>query len=354
MPLRLQPMQPNPAWSLMRCVFAFEICMIHLCSAVWTQPQEGWMAETVFMSVTRTGTVGFMMLAGAILVGRRLGSTGSYLSHRFRRWMPSILTAQALYIAYATWVGVESFNDLTWMSTLEPAWYHIWFFYALAMIYVMIVPMRAYDGWTQTLPPASRRFALWAPVAGLLMVLTWLTFWRGGTWGDLQPLNLLVYFGYAWTGHVLAVSFPRGAPRGWWLFAAGVAAAALATTLATVAAGKPVPHYFHRCTLFIAVAAMGQFMMLMQAQSATWSATTTDRINRVGRLTLGIFVVHPLLIAMSGWPHPWALADSMEWVSMPLAGVVLFAVSGTITWLTLKIVALMRGLDPLAMLHRAR
>jgi len=74
-------MQPNPAWSLMRCVFAFEICLIHLCSAVWSQPQDGWMAETVFMSITRTGTVGFMMLAGAILIGRGLGSTGSYLSH---------------------------------------------------------------------------------------------------------------------------------------------------------------------------------------------------------------------------------------------------------------------------------
>jgi surface polysaccharide O-acyltransferase-like enzyme len=337
-------MQPNPAWSLMRCVFAFEICLIHLCSAVWYQPQDGWMAETVFMSITRTGTVGFMMLAGAILIGRGLGSTGSYLSHRFRRWMPAILTAQALYIAYAIWMGVESFEDLTWMRAVRPAWYHIWFFYALAMIYLMVVPMRAYDAWTQTLPPLGRRIALWAPVAGLLIGLAWLTLWRGGTWGDLQPLNLLIYFGYAWTGHVLAVTFPRGAPRGWWLFLAGVFAAALATTLASAAAGKPVPHYFHRCTLFVAVATMGQFMLLMQAQAATWSAATTARINRVGRLTLGIFVVHPLVIAVSGWPHPWALVDSMEWVSMPLAAVALFAVSGTITWLALKLVSVMRGL----------
>lgn len=302
------------------------------------------MAETVFMSITRTGTVGFMMLAGAILIGRGLGSTGSYLSHRFRRWMPAILTAQALYIAYAIWIGIESFEDLTWMLAVRPAWYHIWFFYALAMIYLMVVPMRAYDVWTQTLPPFGRRIALWAPVAGLLTGLTWLTLWRGGTWGDLQPLNLLIYFGYAWTGHVLAVTFPRGTPRGWLLFLAGVSAAALATTLASEAAGRPVPHYFHRCTLFVAVATMGQFMLLMQAQAATWSAATTVRINRVGRLTLGIFVVHPLVIAVSGWPHPWALVDSVEWVSMPLAALVLFAISGTITWLALKLVSVMRGL----------
>lgn len=338
----------------MRCVFAFEICLIHLCSTVWTQPQEGWMAETVFMSITRTGTVGFMMLAGAILIGRKMGSAGSYLSHRLRRWMPAILTAQVLYIAFALWTGLESFEDLTWMKTVEPAWYHIWFFYALATIYVMVLPMRWYDAWAQGLAPTKRLLALWLPVAVLLAGLAWLTLWRGGTWGDLQPLNLLVYFGYAWTGHVLAVTFPRGAPKGWWLFVAGVAAAALATTLASEAAGKPVPYYFHRCTLFIAVATMGQFMLLMRAQAATWTATTTDWINRVGRLTLGIFVVHPLVIAASGWPHEWALVDSFEWVSMPIAAIVLFAVSAAITWCALKVTAAMRTLRPVGLVDRTQ
>ena len=39
---------------------------------------------------------------------------------------------------------------------------------------------------------------------------------------------------------------------------------------------------------------------------------------------------------------------------MPLAAVVLFAVSGTITWLALKLAQMMRGIGTLDMPDRAR
>jgi surface polysaccharide O-acyltransferase-like enzyme len=342
----------NPAWSLMRCIFAFEICLIHVCSLAWYHPQDGWLAETLFISLTRTGTVGFMMLAGALLIGRGPGDAGTYLAHRLRRWLPAILAAQALYLGFGLWAGLEAFEDLTWFDTIEPAWYHIWFFYALATIYIVVVPMRRYDAWAGRLPPWAGQAALWGPVALLMLALTAVTLASGGFWGDLRPVNLLVYFGYAWTGHVLARSFPRGAPGGWWLMVGGVAAAALVTTWASDAAGQPVPHYFHRCTIFVAVGAMGQFLLLLQARGAAWTASTSDRVNRLARLTLGIFVVHPLVIAVAGWPHGWALVASVEWVSMPFAALMLFGLSGAITWLALAALAAIRGPRGMAVAQR--
>jgi len=100
----------NPAWSLMRCVFAFEICLIHLCSRAWFQPEEGWIAETIFISITRTGTAGFMMLAGAILIGRGLGSVSNYFAHRLRLWLPVLALAQLIYIGLDLWSGGAGLN----------------------------------------------------------------------------------------------------------------------------------------------------------------------------------------------------------------------------------------------------
>jgi surface polysaccharide O-acyltransferase-like enzyme len=335
-------MQPNPAWSLMRCVFAFEICLIHVCTSAWREIQPGWAAETLFISITRTGTIGFMMLTGAILIGRGPGNVGDYLYHRFSRWLPGLIAAQAIYIGYSLWYGLGSIEKLTWLKALEPAWYHVWFFYALVTIYVAVVPMRRYAAWAGSLPQAHGRVALWGPVAVFLAALGWGTLVAGGFWGDLRPVNLLVYCGYVWTGHVLAVSFPRGTAAGWWLLAAGVATATLATVWATENAGVPIPHFFHRCTIFIAIAAIGQFMVLLQARDVAWEASQVERLNRLSRLTLGVFVVHPLIIALAGWPHPWALVASAEWITLPLAALVLFGISSLVTWIAFSVMDALR------------
>lgn len=332
----------NPAWSLMRCVFAFEICLIHLCSLSWYRPQDGWMAETLFMSAARTGTIGFMMLAGAILVGRSAGGIGDYLAHRLRRWLPALAVAQVVYIALDLWSGGATLDSLRMSDALEPAWYHIWFFYALGFVYLAVVPMRWYAGWAAALAPLPRLAAIWAPVALLMGVLGFATLLRGGFWGDLRAVNLLAYAGYAWTGYALAATFPRGSSFGWWMVLGGVSAAAVTTAIASEAAGVPVASYFHRCSAFVAVAAMGQFLLLLRVATQDWREATLERLHGVARLTLGIFVVHPLIIALAGWPQPWALADHAEWVTMPVAAVVLFALSGLVTWLVLATLEALR------------
>lgn len=314
----------------MRCVFAFEICLIHLCSLIWSVPQDGWLAQTLFMSVARTGTVGFLMLAGAILVRRTPGKTQAYLSTRLRRWLPLLMLVQLFYGGFSLYTGAEPPDDITWSDAVKPAWYHIWFFYALGLVYIVVVPMRWYANWANHLPPAAKQTALWLPVVLLLAGMGWLTA-LGGFWGDLRPLNLLIYCGYAWTGHVLALTFPKGTAWAGRLMLAGVAGAALATILASDAAGAPVASYFHRCSAFIAIAAIGQFLLLMRLDIRGWSKPAVGRVHAIARLTLGIFVVHPMLIVLGGWPLDWMLTDHLDWLTLPIAALALFAVSAVVT-----------------------
>jgi surface polysaccharide O-acyltransferase-like enzyme len=335
MPNRLALPVLNPAWSLMRCVFALEICLVHLVSPVWNQLEEGWIADTVFMSVARTGTIGFIMLAGAILIGRGPGSVGQYLGDRLRRWLPLLVMAQLLYLALTLWIERRSLGSLGWSDLLEPAWYHMWFFYALGPIYAVVVPMRWYAAWADGLGGTARMVALWAPVAGLFAGSAWITAVYG-LWGDLRPINVLIYCGFAWTGHVLATTFPNGVSWASRLMLLGVGGAALVSVLVIEAAGEPVSAYFHRCSIFVALAASGQFLLLLRAGQASWSSVTTRRMHAVARLTLGIFVIHPLLIVLAGWPPAWATAGWHKWLSMPAAAVGLFVLSGVVTWLWLQ------------------
>lgn len=335
MPERLAKPLPNPAWSLLRCVFALQICLVHLASPVWNRMEEGWIGDTAFMALARTGTLGFMMLAGAILIARAQEQAGPYLLHRLRRWLPMLLFAQLLYLALALWLEGETPASLGWSDLIEPAWYHIWFFYALGLIYLVVVPMRAYAAWAENLGGAARLAAIWAPVAALFAGLAVFTA-VFGFWGDLRPVNLVVYCGFAWTGYALATSFPKGTLWGAPLLLAGVAGATLATAAATEAAGVPVKAYFHRCSIFVALAACGQFLLLLRAGAIGWSRAATGRVNALAALTLGIFVVHPLLIALAGWPPGWAAEGWHKLATLPAAAALLFTASAALTWLWLR------------------
>lgn len=327
----------------MRCVFAYEICLVHLSAMVWYAPQGAKLAETLLVSLARTGTVGFLMLAGATLIHRPPGRATDYLAARFRRWLPMLVAAQLIYLAFSLLTGAKTPAILSPLDAITPAWIHIWFFYALGAVYIVVIPMRHYAAWTTNLSPRNRMAALWLPVLLLFGGSGWVTA-LGGFWGDLRPLNMLVYCGYAWTGYVLTASFPNGLRWAGALMLFGVCGAALTTVAASDAA--PVSTYFHRCSFFVAIAATGQFLLLLRANAAAWTTAMVGRVHRLARLTLGIFIVHPMLIVLAGWPGSWtphwALLGRLGWLTLPLVAAALFAVSALITWLVLHAHATLR------------
>ena len=223
-------------------------------------------------------------------------------------------------------------GHLTWWDALSPAAPHLWFFYALLSIYVVVVPMRHYAIWIDGLAPARRRVAMWAPVAALLTASAVITS-LGGFWGDLRPINFLFYLGFAWVGYALWATFPAGSLAGLPLLLGGVALSVLATVAVSDDLGRTVPYMNHRCSVFTIAGAMGQFLLLLRIATLAHSPALIRRVHGVARLTLGIFIVHPLLILLSLW-QAWApTLEPGEWFVLPVATLLLFAASGAVAWL---------------------
>lgn len=326
------PVSPSLAWSLMRCLFAFEICFMHVSIPPWRVMEPGWIAETFYMSATRSGTVGFMMLAGAILIGQGQMPAGRYLAHRFGKFLPAALFAQLLYWALAVALAQRSLADLTWTTALEPAWGHLWFFHALAVIYIAVIPARWYVAWVERLGPRAKTFALWSPIAALLTAQAIVT-WMYGFWGYLNPINLAVYCGYAWVGYVLAARFPAGLPGAGWVMLLAVIAATGATAMVSQAQGVPDSRYFHRSAVLIAVASIAQFLLVLRIASRGFRPAVEARVHALARLTLGIYIIHPMFIELGNWTPGWALAGHLEWLSLPLSATLLFILSAAVTQL---------------------
>lgn len=327
---------PGP---LIRCVCALLICVTHAATPLWFgfgdtgQPEGILVPATIYMLFSKTGTAGFILLAGVLLIPRTREAVGPYLTKRLHRWLPAILFAQALYLGWQLATGTLSLETLSWTDLVEPASTHLWFFYAMGVIYLAVVPMRWYVRQTDTMDGTVRLVALALPTlltVGAMVIMAL----RGGAWGYLTPVNLLIYCGYAWTGYLLVRNPPRTPWLGIFLVVIGVVGTIVITIVISEATGELEKQFIHRNSLGMAALAIGQFLLLQRLDHAITAPAWRARITRLSDLTLGIFTIHPLLMALAGGPERLIvqLDPAWFWIALPAYGVALFVASAVVVW----------------------
>ena len=189
--------------------------------------------------------------------------------------------------------------------------------------------MQWYARQAETVLGRGRVVALALPLVPPVAMMITMAF-RGGAWGDLTLANLVIYCGYAWTGYLLARHPAKTCWPGAVLVVLGIAATILTTIILSEATGIPERRFMHRCWLGIGCLAVGQFMLLQQLDRRITAPAIRARIARLGKLTLGVFIIHPLLLTVLGWPHAWIAHRPSAWIDLPLAGIALFAASALI------------------------
>ncbi len=322
----------NPVWSLMRCVFAFEICLVHLILPVWFALPPEWDAPGTILPFARAGTLGFLMLAGALLVARADETVANYLPKRIGVWLRNTAIVYGIYAFYAALVGGISDIDAL-INNIAGLTGHLWFFWALGAVYLAVIPMRHLVRRLRPLPETARCALMVASVAAFFIGLSAITL-RGGAWGNnLAPLKIAIYCGHAWTGYVVWRLMPRGSWKGVALIGIGMAVAILATLDISREAGRNLTYHNHRATLLIGLIALGQLLVILRLAQYLRRGWLSNSLERVSRLTLGIYAVHPLLIHLSGWQLWWAEVPLPLFLLLPLGGLALMAASGTAVWL---------------------
>ena len=318
-------------WDLLRCFCAFEICLVHVTLPAWFTMDTAWNAGSVYIAIARAGTIGFLMLAGALLVPRANEPLHRYIPHRLRTWLQNIAGAYAIYIAYILLTRHAETDSPTLLALVNRHAGHLWFFWAIGTAYVAVIAMRWAVRRLHTLPPRTQTAVLLASVALFYAGLAALTA-NGGTYGNLSPHLLLIYCGHVWTGYVISRLVPQGSWLGLIPVVLGVAAAVLATQAISTEAGRNITYLNHRATLFIGLVAAGQVLLVLRIGHAIAQTKLAPPITSLARYTIGIFIIHPAVITASGWVHAWPTLGLPPALLLPLAAAALMAASLAIGW----------------------
>ncbi len=337
-----QETRPKPLWlpygDPLRVTAAVAVVLIHVTSQAVAEfgrlRARDWWLYLAVQAATRWAVPAFVMLSGALLLDpAREEPLGRFLARRFTRiGVPTVCWS----VFYLGWRWGYKHEHLTaWLAARDLAFgtpfAHLYFLYLLSGLYLATPLLRPFVA-----TASGRRLAFAA--GGLMLVGAGdkliRTVWGGAGSGLLL---FVPYLGYYLTGYLLrdVRLDPRG--RRW------AAAVAVAAWLAMVGATRGLygvahgPAWRSYAIEFLSpltiVCSLAVWLWLTSRLSAI---TPSPLWTRLGAATLGIYLVHPAVLAVLR-DHGLSPAAGPAVVVMPLAAGAALLISGAITVALLQV-----------------
>lgn len=134
-------------YDLLRIIAAFSVVMLHVASQFWyTLPvtQVEWKIANIYDSLFRFGVPVFVMISGALFLGREVNVKKLY-THNILR----------LLIVYVIWMAAYGLFDCRFYDFKEVGWraylqemlqgsFHLWFLPMLICIYILLPVLRSW------------------------------------------------------------------------------------------------------------------------------------------------------------------------------------------------------------------
>ena len=305
-------------WDLVRVVAALLVVLGHVSSAIWYQPGAHWQAANVYDSFARASVPLFFMVSGALLIPKQ-EAISLYVKKRLARLTVPIVFWSAVYVA---WNRVFDETAVAWDGLArvltEPAYYHLWFLYALLFAYTAVPVLRW--SWSR-LTDVSQRW----------LVASWLTAVAGLSWmqpppfGPLHPINLLGYVGYLLLGAIVQRIPPMPL-----LGAALYVSAGIFTAMATAwlsRGGTPEANLYGFLMPNVIVMAIGLMMLLRALAGVESCKRASPWIAYGATLTFGIYLVHPIFAAFLDTSFCRSVLLGYSWIGIPAVTIFWFVVS---------------------------
>lgn len=295
------------AWiDVARITAIVAVIAIHVVSPLVTSradPQRWWFGN-VIDSAARWSVPLFVMISGALLLHSDLADDPArFYRRRLGRILPALVAWSAIYLIYG---HLSSDNPQTlreavaYVAAGRP-YFHLYFLYLMAGLYLVTPFLRP-------LVARSTRRVLGIAVLVFLAVgiadslaMRWM-----GTGGANAATRFVPYIGYFLAGAWLVGMAPtrRRMKASWVIVAVGIGLTALGTHFLInrfgFGRGLYLYEYLSVTTVPVSLAVFALFL---------WSARTMDRmaaripgrwLSIVAGSTLGIYVIHPLVMAGLG------------------------------------------------------
>ena len=308
------------------------VVLLHVSASVVTQAPLGstvWWVGNGYDALVRWCVPVFVMVSGALLLdARKTESLATFYRKRAARIALPLLFWSVVYVLWNYRHAWDQLRPADVLHSVARGWphYHLWFLYMLLCLY-LFTPFLRIVAWH-----TSRRDLWW--LVGALFVLAGVNEWhRVATSGGagLFINRFLSYLPYFFCGYLLRTAH-REVPLPWLVavFAFSVTATEVGCFWVGRTHGLDKGLYFYGY-LSATVIPMSLSAMLMFKRCA-WEGACARRAQRLSQLTLGAYLVHPILLELLRSIVLQPEQGGVLW-SVPGLALVVFAGSLGVAWM---------------------
>jgi surface polysaccharide O-acyltransferase-like enzyme len=306
-----------------RVVAIMAVVILHVAGSVVTLSAFGsphWWQGNLYDALVRWCVPVFVMVSGALLLDpRKTDCVADFYRKRAARVLLPIAFWSGVYILWNHRGALAQLRAMDVVHSIARGWphYHLWFLYMIMCLYLFVPFLR-------TLVVHTRRCDLWWLVA-LMFVLSGVNEWYRTFTGGGAGLFInwfLPYLPYFLCGYLIQTSerkVPLSVSLG--VFGAAVGGTAMGCYGLGKLQGLERGLYFYGyLSVFVVPMSVSAMLMLRQWKPAGMLARG---IQRVSALTLGVYLVHPILLE-SLRAHVLKPEDYLPLLSVPFVAALVF------------------------------
>lgn len=296
---------------IIRVLAVFMVMLIHSSATLlnkWDKlPFDFWMWGNAYDSLSRASVPLFIMLSGALILGKQ-EDTRLFFKKRFSKllfpfifWVTVYINWRIFYMGHVLPVDKMIIEIFT-----GPVYYHLWYLYMVMGLYI-ITPvlrklLRVIEG-----KELMYLFVLWFIWNAALPLIGYLIYLYAGysVYLGIKIPMVMGYTGYYILGYVLSkMTFPKSAVSGWWgIFVGSTVLTFLGTWAFTDAAKGFQAILYDYFSPTVILQAVSLFIILMYAGGGLETRISDSwkkLLALLGKYSLGMYLVHVLLLTALG------------------------------------------------------
>lgn len=290
----------------LRVVATLAVILIHVAMGIIDQKPDPstivWWTVNLFMCIARWCVPVFVLLSGALLLDpAKDQTTALFYRRRIRRIGGALVFWSVGYLTMDIFVGKPmGIRVLIWRVLTGTPYYHLWFVYMIAGLYVVTPVLRIF---VKHASDAQR----WGLVALLLVLSVGHDAFEALTWDQESPFVLtrfVPYLGYYLCGYQLRI-LPISKFKAWPLRSVAVACIILMMIgsyfLLQWFGWYRSRYLYGYCSPLVMVSSLAIFLWAIKSHLDFDESHFLARfVGHLAPCTLGIYLIHPLVLGVLG------------------------------------------------------
>jgi surface polysaccharide O-acyltransferase-like enzyme len=333
-------MRKNISIDSMRILAAFAVVVIHVSSYyindVIVVNYQSWVFGTVFNSFSRWSVPMFILISGALLINKKSHQNVIlFYKNRIKKILIPLVFWSVFFITFSMYItNFFSIKDIVARLFIGETYYHLWYLFLIVGIYAVTpVISLVYANFTQK----ERIVSIISIFIASAINSVWVRYF--GQNQQFFFFKFLPFLGYFMVGKELFTSklpFNKYIYLMWW-FLSSILIATMTGLLKYINFNITTLFYDYLNPLVVIQSISLYIFMIKFTAEIKFTAQLKNTILLLSSLTFGIYIIHPIFIDLVIKNNENLLLHKNAFIVVPLFSIMVFFLSGIVTYIFLKI-----------------